>query len=140
MKRHIMPESDARFLTAVLVHALESMHDLGVVYRDLKPQNVLIDELGYPMLTDFGFSKMLNLKGKGELPGLPPQTISFVGTPAYMAPELLKRKYYAEAVDWWALGILVYEVLLGDVPFDDHGGNYDKVSLNERIGERKSEL
>lgn len=127
MKYHVMPESDARFLTSVLVTALDSMHELGVVYRDLKPQNVLIDDNGYPMLTDFGFSKMLNLKGKAELPGLPPQTISFVGTPAYMAPELLKRRYYAEAVDWWALGILVYEVLLGDVPFDDHNGNYEKL-------------
>jgi serum/glucocorticoid-regulated kinase 2 len=67
---------------------------------------VLIDEVGYPMLTDFGFSKILSLKGT-DITGLPPQTISFVGTPAYMAPELLKRKYYDEAVDWWALGILV---------------------------------
>ncbi len=126
MRGHVMPESDARFLTSVLVAALEAMHDLGVVYRDLKPQNVLIDEMGYPMLTDFGFSKILSLKG-AENPGLPPQTISFVGTPAYMAPELLKRRYYDEAVDWWALGILVYEVLVGDVPFDDHGGNYEKL-------------
>lgn len=126
MRGHVMPEKDSKFLAAVLVSALESMHDLGVVYRDLKPQNVLIDEVGYPMLTDFGFSKILSLKG-AEIPGLPPQTISFVGTPAYMAPELLKRKYYSEAVDWWALGILMFEVLLGDVPFDDHGGNYDKL-------------
>jgi len=126
MRGHVMPEQDAKFLTAVLVTALESMHELGCVYRDLKPQNVLIDDVGYPMLTDFGFSKILSLKG-AEMPGLPPQTISFVGTPAYMAPELLKRKYYSEAVDWWALGILLYEVLLGDVPFDDHGGNYDKL-------------
>jgi serine/threonine protein kinase len=126
MKGHVMPDQDARFLTAVLVAALETMHELGVVYRDLKPQNVLIDDMGYPMLTDFGFSKILSLKG-AEIQGLPPQTISFVGTPAYMAPELLKRKYYDEAVDWWALGILVYEVLLGDVPFDDHGGNYEKL-------------
>lgn len=106
MRGHIMPEPDARFLTSVLVTALECMHEHGVVYRDLKPQNVLIDDVGYPMLTDFGFSKILSLKG-AEIPGLPPQTISFVGTPAYMAPELLKRKYYDEAVDWWALGILV---------------------------------
>ncbi len=126
MKGHVMPDQDARFLTAVLVAALENMHEMGVVYRDLKPQNVLIDDTGYPMLTDFGFSKILSLKG-AEIPGLPPQTISFVGTPAYMAPELLKRKYYDEAVDWWALGILVYEVLLGDVPYDDHGGNYEKL-------------
>ncbi len=62
------------------------------------------------MVTDFGFSKILNLKGN-DMPGLPPQTISFVGTPAYMAPELLKRKYYAELVDWWALGILIFEGL-----------------------------
>jgi len=126
MRGHVMPEQDAKFLAAVLVAALESMHELGTIYRDMKPQNVLIDDMGYPMLTDFGFSKILSLKG-AEIPGLPPQTISFVGTPAYMAPELLKRKYYSEAVDWWALGILMFEVLLGDVPFDDHGGNYDKL-------------
>jgi len=126
MKRHVMPPNDAKFLVSVLVACLEAMHEMGVVYRDLKPQNVLIDDVGYPMLTDFGFAKILSLKG-AEIPGLPPQTISFVGTPAYMAPELLKRRYYDEAVDWWALGILVFEVLLGDVPFDDHGGNYEKL-------------
>jgi len=134
MKGHVMSESDARFLIAVLVTTLESMHYLGCCYRDLKPQNILIDEHGYPMLTDFGFSKLLNLKGKKSLPGLPPQTISFVGTPAYMAPELLKRKYYAEAVDWWALGAVTYEVLLGDVPFDDHGGDYDRLLRDINLG------
>lgn len=148
MHRHVMPEADAKFLVAgwlvgvcstfpfllvltlgiskVIVLSLEQMHSHGVIYRDLKPQNVLIDELGYPMITDFGFSKMLNLKGN-DLPGLPPQTMSFVGTPAYMAPELIKRRYYAELVDWWAMGILVYEVLCGDVPFDDHGGDYESM-------------
>jgi serine/threonine protein kinase len=127
MHRHVMSEQDARFLVAVIVLTLNSMHSHGVIYRDLKPQNVLIDEMGYPLITDFGFSKMLSLKGQDNLPGLPPQTISFVGTPAYMAPELLKRRYYAELVDWWALGILVYEVLFGDVPFDDHGGDYESL-------------
>jgi len=114
-------------------------------------KNILLDWQGYPVLTDFGFSKIVNLtkckqqqaenkrkkenkNNSQELSNLPPMTASFVGTPAYLAPEVLKREYYAEAVDCWALGILTYEMLLGDVPFDDTELTSEQMIEKMRVG------
>jgi serine/threonine protein kinase len=93
-------EPRARFYTAELVLALAHVHALGVVYRDLKPENVLLDARGHVRLTDFGLSKEgVTLHAKGAH--------SFCGTPEYLAPEILARRGHGRAVDWWSLGALL---------------------------------
>ncbi|XP_011635634.1 cGMP-dependent protein kinase, isozyme 1-like [Pogonomyrmex barbatus] len=102
-------DSTAQFIIACILEALDYVHTLGIVYRALKPENILIANNGYIKLADFGFSKMIG----------PYKTKTFVGTPEYLAPEIIQVKGYNRAVDYWALGILVYELLLGRTPFQD---------------------
>jgi len=102
-------ESMSRFYTGCVVLALEHVHSHGIVYRDLKPENLLITRSGYIKVTDFGFAKKRN------------QSTSFCGTPAYLAPELITGGVQNFGVDWWCLGIFVYEMLVGQVPFHDSG-------------------
>ena len=102
-------EQHAQFYAACVVLALECLHSHDVVYRDLKPENVLIDAAGYAKLTDFGLSKE-QLCGS-QL------TNTACGTPEYLAPEVLLRQGHGRAVDWWSLGCLVYEMLVGLPPF-----------------------
>lgn len=107
-----MSEKEARFWGCELILAIEHLHQKGYVYRDLKPENVLIDADGHVKLTDFGLSKLLNIK-EGET------TKSFCGTPQYLAPEIMLKKGYNFMVDWWSLGILLFEMVVGAPPFND---------------------
>jgi len=111
-------EERAKFYVAEILLALEYLHNLGVIYRDLKPENVLMDEDGHICLTDFGMAKQLR---KGEL------TYSFVGTPEYLAPEIVRGEGHGQPADWWALGILTYEMMVGLPPFYNRDRNTEKM-------------
>jgi len=102
-------EEKTKFYTCNILLALEYVHSMNVVYRDLKPENVLIDRDGYAKLTDFGLSKENILNNH--------MAKSFCGTPEYLAPEVLLRNGHGKAVDWWSLGALIYEMLTGLPPF-----------------------
>ena len=88
------------------------LHSKNIVYRDLKPENVLMQEDGYLSLTDFGLAKFIE---GGEV------AKSFVGTPEYLAPEIIGEKGHTFGVDWWTLGIFTYEMVIGFPPFITKG-------------------
>uniref|UniRef100_A0A146L1V6 cGMP-dependent protein kinase n=2 Tax=Lygus hesperus TaxID=30085 RepID=A0A146L1V6_LYGHE len=107
--RTCFDDSTACFVTACVILALEYLHRRNIVYRDLKPENLLLDATGYVKLVDFGFAKKLS-SSSGK-------TWTFCGTPEYVAPEVILNRGHDKAVDYWALGILMHELLTGAPPF-----------------------
>ena len=101
-------EDKARFYAASMGLALEYLHNHGIVYRDIKPENILIGEDGYLKLIDFGMAKILKGNEKAT---------SFCGTPEYLAPEIITGEGHNRAADWWSYGILIFEMLCGIPPF-----------------------
>nr|AML76481.1 putative LOV domain-containing protein [Delosperma echinatum] len=142
----IFREDSARFYAAEVVIGLEYLHCLGVIYRDLKPENILLQEDGHVVLTDFDLSFLTSCKPqiikhphpkKKKSKIQPPPTFfaepatqsnSFVGTEEYIAPEIITGAGHSSAIDWWALGILLYEMLYGRTPF--RGKNRQKTFAN----------
>jgi len=108
----------ARFYAAMITTIFEYCHSKNIIYRDLKPENVLLGRDGYLKLTDFGFAKVIEYR-----------TYTLCGTPEYIAPEVLLNKGHGKPVDWWTLGILVYEMIVGYPPFvdEDPMGIYQKI-------------
>ena len=102
-----MGDSVCQFYVASLVLCLEYLHSLNIVYRDLKPENVLVDHTGYIKLADFGFAKEISEEGR---------TYTFCGTPGYVAPENVLAVGYNTSVDWWGLGVVMYVLLTGISP------------------------
>lgn len=107
-------ESRARFYAAEIILALEELHNNGVVYRDLKPQNIIIDNEGHIKLTDFGLSKKDFQQD---------QENTIWGTMKYIAPETISGKKYNHLIDWWSLGIILYRMMTGKLP---HSTNVNK--------------
>eukprot|EP00421_Protoceratium_reticulatum_P017376 CAMPEP_0168380830 /NCGR_PEP_ID=MMETSP0228-20121227/12563_1 /TAXON_ID=133427 /ORGANISM="Protoceratium reticulatum, Strain CCCM 535 (=CCMP 1889)" /LENGTH=327 /DNA_ID=CAMNT_0008393909 /DNA_START=48 /DNA_END=1031 /DNA_ORIENTATION=+ len=106
------------FYAAQIAAIFEYCHSQNIVYRDLKPENILINADGYVKLTDFGFAKVIEHR-----------TYTLCGTPEYIAPEVLLNKGHGKPVDWWTLGILIYEMIVGYPPFvdEDPMGIYQKI-------------
>jgi len=113
-----LPDADAKFYAGEIILAFAYLHSKNIIYRDLKPENLLIDCQGHMKITDFGFAKEVE-----------DRTWTLCGTPEYLAPEIIQSKGHGRAVDWWALGILIFEMLAGYPPFYDENpfGIYQKV-------------
>jgi len=111
-------EATARFYAASIVLVIEHLHSKQMIYRDLKPENVLLDKDGFVKLTDFGFAK--------EVTG---RTWTLCGTPDYLAPEIVAGRGHGKAVDWWCLGVFIFEMLASYPPFydDDRLKTYSKI-------------
>jgi len=101
-------QAEATFYAAEVVWCLVYLHGLDIAYRDLKPENILLTSSGHIKLTDFGFAKIVTKR-----------TWTLCGTPQYVAPEIILSTGHGTLVDWWSLGILIYEMLCGVSPFDD---------------------
>ncbi|KAK0226608.1 kinase-like domain-containing protein [Armillaria fumosa] len=114
------PEHVAKFYAAEVALALNYLHCHGIVYRDLKPENILLNHDGHIKITDFGFAKSCRY------------TYTLCGTPDYIAPEVLLQGRYGKGVDWYALGVLIFEMLYGLPPY--HQPDNNTILLYERIG------
>ena len=114
------------YLAEVLL-ALEDLHKRDIIYRDLKPDNIVFDQTGHAMVTDFGLSK--------EEVSDNSMAKSFCGSPAYLAPEMLKRQGHGKSIDWYLLGVLLYEMLVGIPPY--YSNNKDQLYDNIQRGPLK---
>ncbi|WZN62896.1 cAMP-dependent protein kinase [Chloropicon roscoffensis] len=112
----------SRFYAASIISAIQYLHTKDIIYRDLKPENLLLDYRGFLKVTDFGFAKVVT-----------DRTWTLCGTPEYLAPEIIQSKGHGKSADWWALGILIYEMLAGYPPFYDENpfGIYQKILANK---------
>ena len=135
----IFSNDKTKFYMIELVLALESLHKNNMVYRDLKPENILLDSKGHVKLTDFGLSKILEDEDD--------KAFTLCGTPQYLAPEVLLRQGYDKCVDWWSLGCVMYEMLMGRLPFAIKRGVklsmkiYEKnLDFNKRISNAAKDL
>uniref|UniRef100_A0A7G3AY86 non-specific serine/threonine protein kinase n=1 Tax=Lutzomyia longipalpis TaxID=7200 RepID=A0A7G3AY86_LUTLO len=127
--RENFTENEVRIYIAEIVVALEQLHKLGIIYRDIKLENILLDADGHIVITDFGLSKELTAEKNGR-------AYSFCGTIEYMAPEVVKQQGnqgHDFAADWWSVGVLAYELLTGSSPFTHEGEKNTQHDISLRI-------
>jgi len=122
-----IPEWAAVFYSANILEGLSHMHRRNIIYRDLKPENVLLDSEGYTVIVDLGFAKIIKNK-----------TYTFCGTPLYLAPEIIMQKGHDKGADHWSWGVLLYEMIVGMTPFYD--GIVDQMGLFKNIVKGKMDF
>lgn len=111
-KEGFFSENKSKIYLAEIILAIEELHKNNIIFRDLKPENIVIDKEGHALLIDFGLSKQnVNKHNKGAK--------SFCGSIAYLAPEMIEKKGHGKSIDWYLLGVLLYEMLVGIPPFYD---------------------
>lgn len=122
------PEERTKFYAAQIVSGMEYLHSHGIIYRDLKPENLLLSADGNIIMTDFGLSKE-------GLQASDARTATFCGTPEYLAPEVIKGEDYTKAIDWWSVGTLIYEMMTGLPPFytEDEENMYHKIMTADLV-------
>lgn len=127
-KRDHFNEDEVRIFIAEIVIAIEQLHKLGIIYRDIKLENILLDADGHIVVTDFGLSKELTKESNGR-------SYSFCGTMEYMAPEVVRggKTGHDVSVDWWSVGVLCYELLTGASPFTIDGDPNKQNEISKRI-------
>jgi len=118
------PEARCKFYITQIILALGHLHKGKIIYRDIKPENILLDDDGYLCLTDFGLARFIEEDKKA---------MSFCGTPEYMAPEIITGEGHNRAVDWWSVGILLYEMLVGVPPFYHQNQNTMYKLITSRV-------
>jgi len=125
-KVEFFSEKRTKFYAAEIVLAVQFLHQHGILHRDLKLENVLVDSDGHCKITDFGLSKLGLFRHC--------KTRTRCGTPLYMAPEIIKNLPYGQGVDWWAVGVMIYEMMTGYPPFDcDEEEDTDSDSADDKL-------
>jgi serine/threonine protein kinase len=114
----VFPASTAQYYAACVTLMLEKLHSMNILYRDLKPENLLLNGQGVLKMVDFGMAKKVTGR-----------TYTLCGTPEYMAPEVIHSVGHGRGVDYWALGVLVFEMICGDSPFEDPNNNHLNVCV-----------
>eukprot|EP00330_Aristerostoma_sp_ATCC50986_P009572 CAMPEP_0114603228 /NCGR_PEP_ID=MMETSP0125-20121206/25661_1 /TAXON_ID=485358 ORGANISM="Aristerostoma sp., Strain ATCC 50986" /NCGR_SAMPLE_ID=MMETSP0125 /ASSEMBLY_ACC=CAM_ASM_000245 /LENGTH=168 /DNA_ID=CAMNT_0001813875 /DNA_START=1482 /DNA_END=1988 /DNA_ORIENTATION=- len=110
----IAKSDDVKFYVGSMFLTMEHLHNQNIIYRDLKPENVIVDEQGYLKLIDMGTAKVLTNEATAGK-----RTYTIIGTPHYMAPEVMAGKGYTFSADLWSIGVCGYELLAGCVPYGD---------------------
>jgi serine/threonine protein kinase len=129
-KRGIIQEKEVQFYLGEMIIAIDFLHGKGIIHRDLKPENVLLRKDGHVCITDFGLAKEIGNIGSSTTT----TARTLCGTSEYMAPEMLTRNGYGKAVDWWALGALCYEMMVGKPPFQGKTQKeLDRKILSEKL-------